>query len=419
MNALQEIFDAKIDEFINRQVTKIVKEKFLEQGIILTDSKIQKIVKKINEDKESEITFDIEDNDILSPDKKTLSLETINQIELVISDDESYKILNTAKSVIAKIYPETVKETSKVLFEELKKRAFENVKEVRADRAQFQFQLEKLWRKPFLLFELYLGLTVEAVTEINKEYGKVRATSPDIVLDVLIRLHARASQIGLEILTLIESGLADGAHARWRTLHEVAVVSRFIEKHGKDVAERYDAHNSVESYKAALQHQQYAKSLKQKEIPKREMNQIKREYDDALNKFGTDFKESYGWASKALNKQRPNFADIEKDVGLDKWRPYYKMASHNVHANPKGISFKLGLLNKTRSTILLAGASDYGFTDPAHGAAISLLQATSTLLFNKSNIDKIVLADVLKKFEELIGEEFLKTQKKFETKYSK
>jgi Family of unknown function (DUF5677) len=187
-------------------------------------------------------------------------------------------------------------------------------------------------------------------------------------------------------------------------------VTQFIAKYGKDVAERYEAYNLVESYKGMLQYRQYAKSLKQKEISRKEINQIKKDYDDAINKFGAEFKESYGWAASALGKKKPNFADIENDVGLDKWRPYYKMASHNVHANPKGISFKLGLPDETPET-LLAGPSDYGFTDPAHGMAISLLQATSTILLHEPNIDKLVFMEILKRFEQLIGQEFLKTQK--------
>jgi hypothetical protein len=44
---------------------------------------------------------------------------------------------------------------------------------------------------------------------------------------------------------------------------------------------------------------------------------------------------------------------------LDYLRPYYKLASHNVHAQPKGILFKLGLVQN--QDILLAGPSNYGF----------------------------------------------------------
>ena len=79
------------------------------------------------------------------------------------------------------------------------------------------------------------------------------------------------------------------------------------------------------------------------------------------------------------------FADIEKASGLDHLRPYYKMASHNVHANPRGISFHLGLSDG--SDILLAGPSSYGLTDPAHGAAMSVHQATIPMLSLVTNVE--------------------------------
>ena len=40
------------------------------------------------------------------------------------------------------------------------------------------------------------------------------------------------------ILALLRSGFADDAHARWRSLHELAVVSGFISEYGEDVAEK-------------------------------------------------------------------------------------------------------------------------------------------------------------------------------------
>ena len=46
---------------------------------------------------------------------------------------------------------------------------------------------------------------------------------------------------------------------------------------------------------------------------------------------------------RRLSKQDLNFSDIERAVRLDHLRPYYKLASHNVHANPKGMLFRLGL----------------------------------------------------------------------------
>ncbi len=87
------------------------------------------------------------------------------------------------------------------------------------------------------------------------------------------------------------------------------------------------------------------------------------------------------------------------------------MASHNTHANPKGIMFKLGMI-ETNS--ISAGATNTGFTDPAHQTAISLLQITTTLLLTKPNIDVLIRFEVLKRLEKRVGTEFLKIQKQIE-----
>jgi len=77
-----------------------------------------------------------------------------------------------------------------------------------------------------------------------------------------------------------------------------------------------------------------------------------------------------------------NFAKLEEYMKFDHLRPYYKWACHNVHSGPKGITFKLGLLNKSEANqILVAGPSNYGLADPGQSCAISLGQITTCLLY--------------------------------------
>src|SRR5437870_8332031 len=65
-----------------------------------------------------------------------------------------------------------------------------------------------------------------------------------------LRQHVRACQVTDEIITLLENGFADGAMARWRTLHEIAVVTSLISQHGIELAERYVAYQAVEAKRA-------------------------------------------------------------------------------------------------------------------------------------------------------------------------
>jgi hypothetical protein len=91
---------------------------------------------------------------------------------------------------------------------------------------------------------------------------------------------------------------------------------------------------------------------------------------------------------------KSSFIDIEKYVGLDFWKPHYKMASHSVHGNIKGANFDLG--NKNNKT-MLAGPSLFGFADPIDATIIDLYKINICLLLHDSNDENLVECNFLKK----------------------
>ena len=93
----------------------------------------------------------------------------------------------------------------------------------------------------------------------------------------------------------------------------------------------------------------------------------------------------------------------EEKVNLDHLRPYYKLASHNVHANPKGIFFRLGILENI-DDLLPAGPSDLGMTEPGHSMALSLGDITVQLLKFEHNIDTLVISKMLLELQDEVGE---------------
>ena len=116
-----------------------------------------------------------------------------------------------------------------------------------------------------------------------------------------------------------------------------------------------------------------------------EFTEITSDYLSLLARYGREYGGPYGWAASVLSN--PSFTDVEREVGLDHLRPFYRLASHNVHADPKGVFFKLGLFPGNED-LLLAGPSPAGLADPGHGAAISLGQVTTSLLTMRPNIDR-------------------------------
>ena len=266
------------------------------------------------------------------------------------------------------------------------------------------------WNTPFDLLETFIVICTEAGEEFNNSYRSTAVEENNLVFDIVVKHHARACHISQEILCLLKSGFADGAHARWRALHEVNVTAMFIAKHGQDCAERFYRHEIIESYKGMRQHKAYEYRLNERGPTQEELLEYKASYDKLITKYRKTFGEPYGWASNAIINKRVNFADIEKDVLLDHMRPYYKWASQNIHAGVKGINNKLGMCEATED-ILLVGQSNSGMTDPAHSSAISLAQITTVLLNIEPNIDRLVILKIIVEMEKEIGEAFLQCDK--------
>jgi hypothetical protein len=362
--ALQKMFDAALEKSIDQIKRGLIRKKFQELGITLSEKQLKKIIAQAGKET---FTVDLEDAQLAgSPFAEHIAK---NGIKLEIPEEDIKEITNEFSAALEQAIPASVQASADAMLKALKRRARAQVNTIRSDRTAFRSRLRNRWKKSFEMLDLYLAACNECGSSFNKEYRHTAAKKDDFVFDVLTRLQARGCQIGLEVITLLEGGFADGAHARWRTLHEIACVAMFVKNHGQEVAERYLLHDIVETCKAARQHQRWCQALNHKKLPRKTIDRIERNYVSIKNKFGKSFTNQYGWAAKVFGYDNPNFSDIEKDVGLEKWRPYYRLASHNVHANPKGILFKMGLPG--RSSAILAGASDAGLADPGGGTAIS------------------------------------------------
>jgi hypothetical protein len=267
------------------------------------------------------------------------------------------------------------------------------------------------WAKGFDSLEILIVTCTEAGEDVNYSYRNEAAEEQNLVFDLVVRLHARACQISQEILCLMKSGFADAAHARWRALHEVNVTAMFIAKHGQECAERFYFHDVVDSYDGMREHKKYEERLNEKAPEQKDIDECKAEYKSLVNDYGKKFAGHYGWAAYLFpDHNRVGFGAIEKDVELDHMRPYYKWASQNIHSGSKGTRNRLGL-NEATEDILLVGQSNSGMTDPAHATAISLSQITCTILMLHPTIDHIVLMNIIRDFQDQVGEDFLAVAK--------
>ncbi len=399
---MQELFDRVLREHFSVEAVayRLIAQELEQRGIKLTRADRKDLRRNLGRLIEGgSISLDIPAEElqaaILSPEERATD-------RIVLQPDVD-RVLGEIEELIRDILPELIEEATKKALKFIRGSGSRQLAKLRKRGRGFEKRLRRRWGKALNIFDVLRAISLEAGSDANDELGRKPEFEKDPVFFVLVRLHARACQVASEVAALLRSGHADGAHARWRTLHEIAVVGLFVKENGPDVAERYLLHDAIESRKAARAYQNHAKKLGVEPLTEGELRMIEERARELTDRFGSQYGEVYGWAASALNSRRPTFSDIERNVGLDHMRPYYKLASHNVHANPKGALFRLGLIGE--ESVLLAGPSNAGLVEPAHGTAISLGLITISLLTLESNLDRLVVCGILLRLQDEIGNE--------------
>jgi hypothetical protein len=274
---------------------------------------------------------------------------------------------------------------------------------------RLEARIARMWQKPFESLEILIELAEHIGRSVGQHYTQHSPPDPRLVF-VLTRLHGRGIHIANEILTLLRTGYPEAAMARWRTLHEVVVVSSFIVEHGGESARLYLEHAAVASFKAAKRYQRFAKgrgfAAGFQPLTEEEFANLRTAHEAAVAAHGEPFRRDYGWAASFLNNAKPTFADLEDAVSLDHYRPFYGAASDSIHAGPKGLQAKLGSVSED---LLLLGPSPYGLADPGQNTALSLALLIGNRMRLCTVVDTIVVAQVAGMLAQKTAAQFVAT----------
>lgn len=253
------------------------------------------------------------------------------------AEEISQKIDAFCEEQLPKVCRDVAGRMSKTILRYLKSHWAEEQALQESDLAGFRTRLEGRWGKPLGQLRMLLTMAREWGQWTLDRQRSSKSSGKAILKDILTRQHVRACQVTDEILCLLGNGFADGAMARWRTLHEIAVVAAVISRHGEDIAKRYLAHQAIESKRAMSKYLGCCQQLGYKPLPAREIMKVQKAYDAAIAKYGEEFKTDYGWAAEHLKKKRPTFADLEAEAGRAEMRSHYQMGNDNVHAGIKSM----------------------------------------------------------------------------------
>ena len=335
-------------------------------------------------------------------------LKHLNHTEIDVDNSEELT------DAINEFMSNELKHSAALLVKNIKRNAKSDIKRIREYQKGFEKRLIKKWHEPLLHLEVFIQQCLSEGNDFNKKFREKSVRENDYLFEVLTRLHGRSCQIANEILLLLRSGYSDGAHARWRTLHEIAVISMFIKDHGQALAEKYLHYEIVENYKEALEYQKNCYKLGYEPLSDEELDIIEKRKNEIVLKYGNDFKRNYGWTVDILPKGKRNFKSIEDEVNMGHMYSWYKLACNNVHSGPTSIRFRLGLFKKGPDALILAGPTNYGLADPGQSCVISLNQVTTTLLLSKPNYDRVLVSVALQRYVDEICTSFVRIQKQLE-----
>ena len=243
--------------------------------------------------------------------------------------------------------------------------------QLKTARGQFRLRIARDWGKPLDSLDTIIDLTrdIGEITSERLQAAEAHSDFQENKYEAVSKLFARLCQVADEISTLLRSGFADGAEARWRSLYELQVVLRVLIRGSEELAERYLHHHDIDLFnevKSML-------SLGARKKPKaalRQFNELEVIRKDLLERFGQDFGAPYGWASALLGHRAGKFTDIEAHAGSSQLNFHYKAASANVHASARGTLTRVGVPRDFPG--LLAGACNYGLSNPARKTISSL-----------------------------------------------
>ena len=245
MDTLQKLFEKELENAFTFPVVgaKLIKRQLERNGVVLTEKQISELERKLQSISGDSVNFDF---DLDDEQVRILGISDSEKINVDIGGEKEFdEFYQESVEKIGRLVPEIIGEMTEPILSELKKDMPAMLKSHRKDMKGFEKRLHSDWKRPFDLFEAFLVLAREAGDDFNNEFRKDETKAENYVLDALTRLHARACQVASEVLVLLKNGFADGAHARWRSLHEIAVVASFIKAHGNEVAERYLLHDNI------------------------------------------------------------------------------------------------------------------------------------------------------------------------------
>ncbi len=234
---------------------------------------------------------------------------------------------------------------------------------------------------------MQLKLSCETISNFVKDVGHL-IKDERLLFKALSALHGNVCLVSQEVLSLMRSGYASGALARWRKIYEIEVTAAYLWEMGRghnNLVQRYLDFSIFEKFRAVELYSKDSEIFRQHSVilgyepyPEEDVRRLKESRDKLAEKYEPYFCSNYGWAATTENKTI-SFWHLAEIVGIKYLYPYYQLANRSVHGGPSGLFWNISLPIHAEDTILI-GPTYYGMESPGQLLAISLNHINRTLL---------------------------------------
>lgn len=371
---------------------QLIAQKLEKAGVKLPPDAVSSLVEHIRAGKKEHFIWD----DGLKDEIKNINLDFTEE------DSKDFEAkYHEALEAMPDAVQAAMDKASELIFKRLKKNWSEESQLQQYELHVFREGIEDSWGKGLDYLRMLLTACRDMGRQTLKRHNKSNSKRYALRRWVLLRLHARSCQVADEIICLIENGFADGAMARWRTLHELSVIATLISNGDEDLAERYIFHDSVEVKRQADEYEETQVPLGGHPISKRERKSIEADHAAVLNKYGPYFFHPYGWAAKHLSLKKPTFKDLQEAAYREGMNSFYKLASFSIHASARSLFFNLSAIGDEE--VILAGRSNAGFPEPGTRTAATLALVTSLYVGKTTDLNQICLLQTIINIRDAVG----------------
>ncbi len=220
-------------------------------------------------------------------------------------------------------------------------------------------------------FLLYVELLRNLYFYIQEKYMKKNKTNVELQIIHCFIEYSLELLNGLDALLL--GGNTNSAISIYRTFYETFIVFAFLRLH-PELNIPFAEHSKMDQ---CLMHKEQTK-LNNTKLP----NEIEELYNSLINKYGTEYEETYGWAASVItDKKKRNLKTMFEEAKLNEaFGFYYKLACKFTHAT----SFSL----QTRPTIQQLYSFLY--------AVINIINSEFSFLFEQLKINSNKERELLK-----------------------